>query len=96
MWLLVFGLVCAAIGLTHLIFGASSIIAGGSVNATIDSDLRFYALLFTAYGLGFVWCAELVLCGDGPRGTGNPGDQLPPDPRSGGPASDRGSTGTRW
>jgi hypothetical protein len=56
-WLIAFGLVCAAIGLTHLLFGTSTIIGGGSVNATIDSDMRFYALLFAAYGLTFVWCA---------------------------------------
>ncbi len=56
-WFVVFGLICAGIGVAHLLFGSSSIIGGGSVNATIDADLRFYALLFTAYGLIFVWCA---------------------------------------
>lgn len=57
-WLIAFGLICAAIGLVHIGFGSASIIGGGRVNATIDSDLRFYALLFTAYGLVFVWCAR--------------------------------------
>jgi hypothetical protein len=56
-WLITFGFVCAGIGLAHLAFGTATIIGGGSVNATIDSDLRFYALLFAAYGLTFVWCA---------------------------------------
>jgi hypothetical protein len=56
-WFIGFGLICAGIGVAHLLFGSSSIIGGGAVNATIDSDLRFYALLFTAYGLTFVWCA---------------------------------------
>ncbi len=56
-WFVGFGLICAGIGVAHLLLGSSSIIGGGSVNATIDSDLRFYALLFTAYGLTFVWCA---------------------------------------
>jgi hypothetical protein len=56
-WLIAFGLVCAGIGVAHLLFGTSTIIGGGSVNATIDSDMRFYALLFAAYGLVFVWCA---------------------------------------
>jgi hypothetical protein len=56
-WLIAFGLVCAGIGLAHLLFGTSTIIGGGSVTATIDSDMRFYALLFAAYGLVFVWCA---------------------------------------
>lgn len=56
-WLGTFGFVCAAIGLAHLLFGTLTIIGGGPVNATIDSDLRFYALLFTAYGATFAWCA---------------------------------------
>jgi hypothetical protein len=56
-WLIAFGLICAGIGLAHLLFGTSTIIGGGTVNATIDSDMRFYALLFAAYGLVFVWCA---------------------------------------
>ena len=34
--------------------------SGCTVNATIGSELRFYALLFTAYGLTFVWCAADV------------------------------------
>jgi hypothetical protein len=50
-WLFAFGLVCAGIGLAHLLFGTGTIIGGGRVNATIDSDMRFYALLFTAFGL---------------------------------------------
>jgi hypothetical protein len=56
-WLIAFGLICAGIGLAHLLFGTRTIIGGGSVNATIDSDMRFYALLFAVYGLAFVWCA---------------------------------------
>ncbi len=56
-WLFVFGVVCVGIGLTHLAFGSASIIGGGPVNATIDSDMRFYALLFAAFGAAFVWCA---------------------------------------
>lgn len=57
LWLVTFGVVCAGIGLVHLLFGSATIIGGGRVNATIDSDLRFYALLFTAFGVAFVWCA---------------------------------------
>ena len=59
-WLVVFGVVCAGIALVHLLFGTSTIIGGGSVNATIDSDMRFYAVLFLAFGLAFVWCAQDV------------------------------------
>jgi hypothetical protein len=56
-WLCAFGVVCVGIGLSHLAFGSASIIGGGAVNATIDSDMRFYALLFAAFGAAFVWCA---------------------------------------
>jgi hypothetical protein len=57
-WLTVFGIVCVGIALAHLFFGSSSIIGGGPVNGTIDSDMRFYAVLFAAFGLGFVWAAS--------------------------------------
>ena len=56
-WMGTFGVVCAAIGLSHLMFGTSTVIGGGPVNATIDSDMRFYAVLFVAYGMAFTWCA---------------------------------------
>jgi hypothetical protein len=56
-WLTIFGLVCLAIALAHLFIGSASIIGGGRVNATIDSDMRFYAVLFAAFGGGFVWAA---------------------------------------
>ena len=55
-----FVVVCAGIGLAHLLFGTATVVGGGSVNATINSDMRFYAVLFTAYGLAFVWCAKDV------------------------------------
>jgi hypothetical protein len=56
-WLTIFGAACALIGLAHLFIGPGSIIGGGPVNATIDSDLRFYAVLFIGFGAGFVWAA---------------------------------------
>ncbi|NKY53998.1 DUF4345 domain-containing protein [Nocardia vermiculata] len=59
-WLLLFGLVSAGIGVAHLFFGTASIIGAGSVDATVDSDMRFYSVLFTAYGLAWVWCARDV------------------------------------
>jgi hypothetical protein len=57
-WLTIFGLGCLAIALAHLLIGSASIIGGGPVNATIDSDMRFYAVLFAAFGGGFVWAAK--------------------------------------
>ncbi len=59
-WLLVFGVVCVGIAVAHLFFGTATIIGGGPVNATIDSDMRFYAVLFGAYGLTATWCARDV------------------------------------
>jgi hypothetical protein len=59
-WLVVFGVVCVVIALAHLLFGSSTIIGGGPVNATIDADMRFYAVLFAAYGLAVAWCAQDV------------------------------------
>lgn len=56
-WLRIFGAACMAIGVVHLGFGPPSIIAGGLVNATIDSELRFYAALFIGFGGGFIWAA---------------------------------------
>jgi hypothetical protein len=56
-WLTAIGLVCAGIGLAHLFFGSATIIGGGPVSATVDSELRFYAVVFIAYGWGFVWAA---------------------------------------
>jgi hypothetical protein len=56
-WLAAFGLVCAGIGVAHLLFGSATIVGAGPVNATVDADLRFYALMFAAYGLAFMWCA---------------------------------------
>ena len=56
-WLTLFGVTCVVIGLAHLVIGPASIIGGGPVNATIDSDLRFYAVLFIGFGGGFIWAA---------------------------------------
>lgn len=52
-----FGVVCAAIGMTHIVFGPSSIPGSVPVNATLDSEDRFYATLFVGYGITVVWCA---------------------------------------
>ncbi len=60
-WLTVFGLVCVAIALSHLFFGTRTIIGAGPVDATVDSDMRFYALLFAAYGAAYVWAARDVV-----------------------------------
>lgn len=42
----------------HFLFGRVTYIGGGEVNATMDSDLRFFNVLFAAYGAAFVWAAK--------------------------------------
>lgn len=59
-WLVVFGAACAGIALAYLLFGSSTIIGGGAVNASVDSELRFYAVPFMAYGFALIWCARDV------------------------------------
>lgn len=59
-WLIVFGAVCAGIGAAHVFSGTASVIGGTAVNATLDSEFRFYAVLFLAFGLAFIWCARDV------------------------------------
>jgi hypothetical protein len=57
-WFVVlFGVVCAVIGMTHILYGPSSIPGSIPVNATMDSEDRFYAALFVGFGLTLVWCA---------------------------------------
>ena len=53
-----FGAVCAAIGLAHIIFGPSVIPGGVPVNATMDSEDRFYATLFLGYGVAMCWASR--------------------------------------
>lgn len=57
-WFVVlFGAVCAGIGMTHIVYGPSSIPGSVPVNATMDSEDRFYATLFVGFGLTLIWCA---------------------------------------
>ena len=53
-----FGAVCAAIGLVHIALGPSAIPGSVPVNATMDSEDRFYATLFVSFGLAMVWCSR--------------------------------------
>jgi hypothetical protein len=54
----VFGLVCCGIALTHIVLGPRSIPGSIPVNATMDSEDRFYATLFLGFGAALLWCAR--------------------------------------
>ncbi|MDF0531906.1 DUF4345 domain-containing protein [Tsukamurella sp. 8F] len=60
-WLILFGVVVIGIAVAHFFFGQVSYIGGGDVNATMDSDLRVFNVLFAAYGAAFIWAAQDVV-----------------------------------
>jgi hypothetical protein len=53
-----FGVIDILISLLHQIFGPAAIPGAVPVNATMDSEDRFYATLFTAYGVAILWCIK--------------------------------------
>lgn len=53
-----FGFVCCLIALAHIIVGPASIPGGGAVNATMDSEERFYTTLFLSFGAALMWCSR--------------------------------------
>jgi len=57
-FLTAFGLVCVGIALTHIALGPASIPGSVPVNATMDSEDRFYASLFLGFGIAHVWAAR--------------------------------------
>jgi hypothetical protein len=50
------GAAAVAIGLGLVFFGPALIPGAGEVSRTVDSELRFYATLFVAYGGVALWC----------------------------------------
>ena len=55
-----FGAVCMTIALIHIAFGPASIPGSVPVNATMDSEDRFYATLFLGFGAAMIWtCRDL-------------------------------------
>ena len=57
-WLsLVLGSTIVLIGALHILFGPAIIPGAGAVNATLDSEDRFYGAIFVGYGLAWIWCA---------------------------------------
>lgn len=52
---IVAGASCVAIGLFHIIGGPDTVFGGGAVNASTDSQERFFAGMFIAYGAAWIW-----------------------------------------
>lgn len=59
-FLVLFGTVAICIAIAHLILGPASIPGSIPVNATMDSEDRFYAVLFGAFGVALIWCVKQV------------------------------------
>ena len=55
---LIFGVVCMLIALAHIVLGPSAIPGAVPVNATMDSEDRFYATLFLGFGAALAWCSQ--------------------------------------
>jgi len=54
----ILGITCIGIALTHIAIGPSAIPGSVPVNATMDSEDRFYATLFLGFGAALVWCSQ--------------------------------------
>ena len=54
----IFGVTAILIALLHIVLGPSAIPGAIPVNATMDSEDRFYATLFAAYGVAMLWCIK--------------------------------------
>ena len=55
-----FGGIAIIIASLHVVLGPYAIPGSVPVNATMDSEDRFYATLFAAYGAALLWCIEDV------------------------------------
>jgi len=51
-----FGVSAISIAALHVVLGPGAIPGSIPVNATMDSEDRFYATLFAAYGVALLWC----------------------------------------
>lgn len=56
--LAIFGVTDICIALLHIALGPAAIPGSVAVNATMDSEDRFYATLFLAFGVILVWCVR--------------------------------------
>src|SRR5438046_486720 len=58
--LALFGSTAILISLLHVILGPGAIPGSVPVNATMDSEDRFYATSFGAYGIAILWCIKRI------------------------------------
>ncbi|MEI4506764.1 DUF4345 domain-containing protein [Sphingopyxis sp. CCNWLW253] len=56
-----FGTVCVVIALAHIALGPAAIPGSVPVNATMDSEDRFYATLFLGYGAAMIWSSRALV-----------------------------------
>ena len=54
----IFGAVCVGIAFIHIAIGPSAIPGSVPVNATMDSEDRFYATMFLGFGTALIWCSR--------------------------------------
>jgi Domain of unknown function (DUF4345) len=54
------GAICVAIALAHIVMGPRAIVGGFFVNATMDSEDRFYAVFFLAWGSAMIYCSRAL------------------------------------
>jgi hypothetical protein len=60
-WFVTFlGLVALGAGLSTMLFGAASIVGAGEFTATVDSEMRFYAVWYAATGVVLLRVAPRV------------------------------------
>jgi Domain of unknown function (DUF4345) len=58
--LIVGGIAAVLIGVAHIVLGPASIPGSLPVNATMDSEDRFYAAIFLGFGVSILWCAQSI------------------------------------
>jgi Domain of unknown function (DUF4345) len=56
----IFGVAAIIISMLHVVLGPTAIPGAVPVNATMDSEDRFYATLFLAFGAASLWCVKNV------------------------------------
>jgi hypothetical protein len=59
------GAICVVIALAHIAVGPRAIVGGAFVNATMDSEDRFYAVFFLGWGATMIYCSRELSAKEG-------------------------------